>query len=104
MEAENKPEPGGEEADPLVREWWDPFAAHLALERRYSAYTLRNYRQAFADVVAWRRRALGEGAAGRELSGCGRGSHTEITVVRRCCARSGGVEPRARRQIAGHST
>jgi len=26
--------------------WWNPFANFLAKERRYSAYTLRNYRQA----------------------------------------------------------
>ena len=53
----------------LAREWWQPFAAHLALERRYSAYTLRNYRQAFEDFVAWRRRSAGGAVAGRELSG-----------------------------------
>lgn len=55
--------------DPLLRDWWAPFAAHLALERRYSAYTLRNYRRAFDDFIAWRRTALGESAAGRELDG-----------------------------------
>ncbi|MCU0791641.1 MAG: tyrosine recombinase XerC [Opitutaceae bacterium] len=55
--------------DSLFREWWEPFAAYLALERRYSAYTLRNYRQALADFVAWRRQALGEGASGREFTG-----------------------------------
>lgn len=48
--AEAKPE-GFEE---LARRWWEPFAAYLALERRYSAYTLRNYRQAFEDFVLWR--------------------------------------------------
>ena len=56
-------------SDPLTKDWWEPFAAYLELERRYSAYTLRNYRQAFDDFVGWRRRALGEGGAGRELSG-----------------------------------
>ena len=61
---------GGAEADEkLTKEWWAPFAAYLALERRYSAYTLRNYRQAFEDFIAWRREALGEGAEGRELAG-----------------------------------
>lgn len=56
--------------DALLREWWEPFAAHLALERRYSPYTLRNYRQAFDDFVLWRRRASGgDGVAGRELRG-----------------------------------
>lgn len=58
-----------DDLDSLFREWWEPFAAYLALERRYSAYTLRNYRQALADFVAWRRQALGEGASGREFTG-----------------------------------
>jgi len=53
----------------FIVEWWEPFGAHLALERRYSAYTLRNYRRAFDDFVGWRRRALGAGAAGREFRG-----------------------------------
>ncbi len=52
----------------LTREWWAPFAEYLALERRYSAYTLRNYRQAFEDFVRWRREGAG-GAAGGELEG-----------------------------------
>ena len=34
-------------------EWWLPFAAHLAHERRYSGYTVRNYRQAFEDFYRW---------------------------------------------------
>jgi integrase/recombinase XerC len=33
--------------------WWLPFADHLAHERRYSPYTLRNYFQAFEDFYAW---------------------------------------------------
>lgn len=33
--------------------WWQPFADYLAKERRYSAYTVRNYRQAFADFHRW---------------------------------------------------
>ncbi len=56
-------------SEAFLAEWWAPFAAHLALERRYSAYTVRNYRQALVDFVGWRRRALGEGGAGRELEG-----------------------------------
>jgi len=48
--------PGADEAlDALLAEWWDPFGAHLALERRYSKYTVRNYRQAFVDLVLWLR-------------------------------------------------
>ncbi|MCE2863190.1 MAG: hypothetical protein RIR76_2282 [Verrucomicrobiota bacterium] len=42
------------EIPPEVRaEWWDPFADHLAHERRYSPHTVRNYRQAFADFHRW---------------------------------------------------
>ena len=36
-----------------VATWWTPFAEHLALERRCSAYTVRNYRQAFEDFWRW---------------------------------------------------
>ncbi|MEO0055704.1 MAG: hypothetical protein RLZZ50_1651 [Verrucomicrobiota bacterium] len=58
-----------ENADGWVKEWWAPFGDYLALERRYSLYTLRNYRQALEDFVRWRREALGEGSAGREFTG-----------------------------------
>jgi len=37
----------------VVAEWWLPFADYLAKERRYSPYTLRNYRQAFEDFYHW---------------------------------------------------
>ncbi len=37
----------------LVATWWQPFADYLARERRYSPYTLRNYRQAFEDFHRW---------------------------------------------------
>jgi len=37
----------------VVAEWWTPFSDHLALERRCSPYTVRNYRQAFADFYRW---------------------------------------------------
>jgi integrase/recombinase XerC len=46
----------------LVAEWWQPFEDYLAKERRYSAYTVRNYRQAFADFYRWLEQA---GLAGR---------------------------------------
>lgn len=39
--------------DEVVGEWWNPFADYLAKERRYSPYTLRNYRQAFEDFYRW---------------------------------------------------
>ena len=41
----------------VLAAWWLPFADHLAHERRYSAYTLRNYFQAFEDFSAWLTRA-----------------------------------------------
>ncbi|MBS0633755.1 MAG: tyrosine-type recombinase/integrase [Verrucomicrobia bacterium] len=37
----------------IVSGWWQPFGDYLALERRYSAYTVRNYRQAFEDFYRW---------------------------------------------------
>ena len=30
----------------VLAQWWEPFGEYLAKERRYSAYTVRNYRQA----------------------------------------------------------
>jgi integrase/recombinase XerC len=37
----------------IVAEWLQPFLDFLAKERRYSAYTVRNYRQAFEDFYRW---------------------------------------------------
>lgn len=37
----------------VLAEWWHPFAEYLAKERRYSVYTVRNYRQAFEDFYRW---------------------------------------------------
>ena len=37
----------------VLAEWWTPFGEHLALEMRYSAYTVRNYRAAFEDFYRW---------------------------------------------------
>lgn len=37
----------------VVADWWLPFTDYLAKERRYSPYTLRNYRQAFEDFYRW---------------------------------------------------
>jgi integrase/recombinase XerC len=37
----------------VVDEWWTPFSDFLAKERRYSLYTVRNYRQAFEDFYRW---------------------------------------------------
>ena len=37
----------------IVAEWWTPFEDFLAKERRFSRYTVRNYRQAFEDFYRW---------------------------------------------------
>jgi integrase/recombinase XerC len=37
----------------VVAEWLTPFLEYLAKERRYSRYTVRNYRQAFEDFWRW---------------------------------------------------
>jgi integrase/recombinase XerC len=37
----------------VAADWWTPFEDFLAKERRYSAYTIRNYRQAFEDFYRW---------------------------------------------------
>ncbi|HVU24719.1 MAG TPA: tyrosine-type recombinase/integrase [Opitutus sp.] len=50
--ASKTPAPEPVPAD-VVAAWWEPFAAFLARERRYSAYTVRNYRQAFEDFFRW---------------------------------------------------
>lgn len=57
----SKPAPEPLPAD-IAGEWLQPFLDHLRKERRYSAYTARNYGQAFGDFFAWlRRNQLGEG-------------------------------------------
>ncbi|MBP7142391.1 MAG: tyrosine-type recombinase/integrase [Opitutaceae bacterium] len=43
------PEPPPE----VLSRWWVPFGEFLANERRYSRYTVRNYRQAFDDFYRW---------------------------------------------------
>ncbi len=37
----------------VVTDWLQPFLDYLAKERRYSAYTVRNYAQAFGDFHQW---------------------------------------------------
>ncbi|HTQ32367.1 MAG TPA: tyrosine recombinase XerC [Opitutaceae bacterium] len=39
--------------DRIAADWLAPFLEFLEKERRYSAYTLRNYRQAFEDFWRW---------------------------------------------------
>ena len=50
----------------VTAEWLQPWLDHLALERRYSRYTVRNYRQAFEDFHRWLRRS---GLATRPFDG-----------------------------------
>jgi integrase/recombinase XerC len=40
-------------SDRVIDEWLNPFLEYLAQERRYSRYTVRNYRQAFEDFYRW---------------------------------------------------
>jgi integrase/recombinase XerC len=57
MERAAKPDGAGQGPAPvppeILAEWWTPFENFLARERRYSAYTVRNYRQAFEDFHRW---------------------------------------------------
>src|SRR6187402_435360 len=59
--------PAAEPAVPsaVAAEWLQPFLDHLAKERRYSAYTVRNYRQAFEDYHRW----LAQGGRGATAFG-----------------------------------
>ena len=47
-EKQNEPLP-----ESVARDWLVPFLVYLEKERRYSPYTLRNYKQAFADFYIW---------------------------------------------------
>jgi integrase/recombinase XerC len=49
-DASKTPQPLPED---VVASWWAPFGDYLALERRCSAYTVRNYRSAFEDFYRW---------------------------------------------------
>jgi integrase/recombinase XerC len=50
-------DPAGTVPAAVVQEWLEPFIEYLAGERRYSRYTVRNYRQAFEDFYRWLVRA-----------------------------------------------
>lgn len=48
------PESASKDLPAEVRsEWLNPFLEYLEKERRYSLYTVRNYRQAFEDFYGW---------------------------------------------------
>lgn len=55
--AASSPDPEPPLPAALVAEWLQPFLDFLAKERRYSAYTVRNYRQAVEDYVRWFQRS-----------------------------------------------
>ena len=44
----------------IAAEWLQPFLDFLANERRYSPYTVRNYRQAFEGFYRWLRTLKGD--------------------------------------------
>ncbi len=52
----------------VVRDWIEPFLDHLAKVRRFSRYTVRNYRQALEDFWRWLDRG---GLAGGGFGGLG---------------------------------
>lgn len=49
-------------------EWLNPFLEYLEKERRYSLYTVRNYRQAFEDFYLWLTTMGREAAAWDQLT------------------------------------
>lgn len=51
--SEEKPAETADIPPAILAEWVQPFLDFLAKERRYSAYTVRNYRQAFEDCYRW---------------------------------------------------
>ncbi len=54
MSASHQPNGAPTEIPPeIIAEWWTPFEDFLAKERRFSPYTVRNYRQAFEDFQRW---------------------------------------------------
>jgi len=55
MSNETPPSPANALPEDVRAEWLDPFLEYLEKERRYSRYTVRNYRQAFEDFYAWLR-------------------------------------------------
>ena len=65
-------DPAGTVPTVVEQEWLEPFLEYLAGERRYSPYTVRNYRQAFEDFYRWLMRAE---LAGRGLDQLGRAFH-----------------------------
>lgn len=55
MTRDERPEAADAIPADVEQQWLQPFLAFLGKERRYSAYTLRNYRQAFERFHRWLR-------------------------------------------------
>ena len=56
--ATNRPDPAAPSVPTsIAAEWLAPFLDFLGKERRYSRYTVRNYRQAFEDFWRWLERS-----------------------------------------------
>jgi integrase/recombinase XerC len=71
-------EPAPDALPPAVAaEWMQPWLDHLALERRCSPYTVRNYRQAFEDFHRWLRRS---GIDGRTFDGLGQREMRDFVI------------------------
>jgi integrase/recombinase XerC len=49
----DKARPGKAVPAEVLAQWWKPVGDYLALERRYSPHTVRNYREAFEDFYRW---------------------------------------------------
>ena len=61
----------------VATEWLQPWLDHLALERRCSPYTVRNYRQAFEDFHRWLRRS---GLAGLRFDALGQREMRDFVI------------------------
>lgn len=61
----------------IFEEWWEPFAGYLQGERRYSKYTVRNYRQAFEDFYRWLETS---GLAGAAFDGLGKREARDFVI------------------------
>ncbi|HLP08207.1 MAG TPA: tyrosine-type recombinase/integrase [Opitutaceae bacterium] len=61
----------------VAKDWMQPWLDHLALERRCSAYTVRNYRQAFEDFHRWLRRS---GLDGRTYDALGQREMRDFVI------------------------
>lgn len=83
----------------VLAHWWAPFGDFLAKERRYSDYTVRNYRQAFEDFYRW---LVGAGCWSRGLDKLGPREMRDW-VIERTQGR-GGLPKLDRRTLHNHAS